>query len=121
MYVLNNIDTWRGLGYTASPGDESNMQTDTAVQLKLSEISVSELEQLVPQLVLDYADSSDAELEEDFVLYEGALEQELKREEDLEKAKKLMIVARCVLTAAYRRGLKFAMAEVHKSRPASTC
>ena len=97
------------------------MQADTEAKLDLFEISVSELEQLVPQLVFDYADSSDAELEQDLAMYKGALVRECQHQEDIEMAKKFMILARCVLTAAYQRGLKFAMDETHKSRPMSAC
>jgi hypothetical protein len=77
--------------------------------------------------LLNNPDYSDAELEEQFHIYKQTIvelsERGLNGEGqpgDVELAQRLIIAARCVLTEAYRRGLQWALAEAHKTRPIAT-
>jgi hypothetical protein len=121
------------------------MQTDTAnasanvnatvISIPLTDTEASLLDlpieefrkSAVPALAADYAGYSDAELEQDFLMYTEAIDALCARgirgdanPGDLELVEKLIEVAYCLVKVAYRRGLEWALDEVHRTRPMAT-
>jgi hypothetical protein len=107
----------------------------TAIPIPLADTAASLLalpvdefkKSAVPALIVDYAGYSDAGLEQDFLMYKQLADDFCTRgirgqasPGDLALMENIVAVARCPLTVAYRRGLQWALDEVHKTRPIAT-
>jgi hypothetical protein len=99
---------------------------DTAAEL--TDLPPDEFKKFIPAFIADFSGWSDAELEEDFVMFKQAImalcARGMRGEDnpgDIELTENTITMARCILAVAYPRGLQWALDEEHKTRPMSTC